>query len=58
METMREAERAKREKVAPSVNWTSQSEIIADLERGVFGQGVGVDVTSLLGLKRRDDDED
>jgi hypothetical protein len=69
VERLREEERAKREKAGPSVNLTSQSEIMANFERGVFGQGGGMgigmgmgmgnlDVTSLLGLKRRDDDED
>jgi len=57
MELLREAERAKREKVTPSVNLTSQSEIMATIERDL-PTDIAVDMSSLLGLKRRSDDED
>jgi len=57
MEARREAERAKREKVAQSVNLTSQSEFMATFERGAVPIGSKVDMTSLLGLKRRVDDD-
>jgi len=57
---LREAERKRRQRDAPSINLTSQSEIMADFERGLNRPGGATDNSFLLGLglkPRTEDDE-
>eukprot|EP01125_Pyxidicula_operculata_P022016 TRINITY_DN883_c0_g1_i4.p1 TRINITY_DN883_c0_g1~~TRINITY_DN883_c0_g1_i4.p1 ORF type:complete len:911 (-),score=304.98 TRINITY_DN883_c0_g1_i4:1534-4266(-) len=56
----REAERLRRQQSAPSVNLTSQSQLMADFERSLntnVGSGPSLDMNSLLGLARRSEND-
>jgi len=61
MQMLREAERKKRSREAPTINLTSQSDIMADFERGLNTRQTAAvtDASFLLGLglKRTEDEE-